>query len=79
MASILQLKLQPNRGGFRGSYTLLGSSIAKLHFENHPIMHTTRKALMHIVKWVEACVSLALATTSTLTTISTVVQLLLTI
>jgi hypothetical protein len=31
---------------------------------------------MHIVKWVEACVSLALATTSTLKAISTVVQLL---
>jgi hypothetical protein len=43
LASSFQLKLQPNWGGFRNGYTLLGSSIAKLHFENQPIMHTTRK------------------------------------
>jgi hypothetical protein len=59
LASIFQLKLQPNIGGFRGGYTLLGSSIAKLPFGNQPIMHTTRKTIMHIVKWVEACVPLA--------------------
>jgi hypothetical protein len=79
LASIFQLNLQPIRGGFRGGYTLLGSSIAKLHFENQPIRHTTRKTLMHIVKWVEARVSLALVATSTLTIVTTVIQLLFTI
>jgi hypothetical protein len=62
-----------------GGYKLLGSSIAILHFENQPIMHTTIKTLMQIVNWVEGCVSLALIATRTLTAITTVVQLLFTI
>jgi hypothetical protein len=40
-------------------YTLLGSKHFINSFENQPIIYTTGKALMHIVKWVEECVSLS--------------------
>jgi hypothetical protein len=42
-------------------------------------MHTTGKTLIHNIKMGGKCVSLALATTSTLTAITTVAQLLFTI
>jgi hypothetical protein len=36
--------------GLKDGYTLLGSMHSINSFENQPIMYTTRKALMHIVK-----------------------------
>jgi hypothetical protein len=60
MASFFQGNANnPSKLGLRGGYTLLGSSIAKSLLKNQPIMHTTIKTIMHNIKWVEACVSLA--------------------
>jgi hypothetical protein len=45
--------VQPTRSWFRGGYTLLGSSIASLHFEKPTYHAHYYKTLMHIVKWIE--------------------------